>query len=285
MAAEGIELSMVAPDFLADFERQGYALIKQVIDAAQVDALRRVLQTAFDAEGTNVLNDAVLRFPEVWDIFRVPRLVEGLAELLGRPFVVPPHTSAEFGRFGTFHTDTTGAEMSGQMFHKSPEFRMVTVAIYLQDNNEYGGGIRLIPGSHKEPDPYVALTTHKNELRRKIEASPVKRLVRRLSRGRLYDWEAPFRDHVNAIDIPSRPGDAIIWDMRLAHRASPRRSMAPGPQGPKIALFFTAGRDNHITTGAYMDYMESVPGNAHLQVTRAMPGVVIPAATSDFYIL
>jgi len=269
--------------FSEQFEREGYVLIPSVVNAATIQTLRKLLEPEFERKQTNVLPDAMLEYPQIFEMLSKPQILEVLTALLGHPFVVPPHSSAEFNRFGVFHTDTTGAELNGKTFPREKGFRMVTVAIYLQDNTEYGGGIRLVPGTHVKPDPYIALTKYKAAQRKVFAQSPIRRILKRLSRGRLFDWDTPFREHPEGVDIPSKAGDVLIWDMRMVHRASPPRRLGEPPQGKKIAVFFTCGANNAITTSSYMDYALSQPDNSFLKKHRAA-GNSLPT-TADFIVL
>src|SRR3989338_818162 len=162
------------------FEKDGYVLISGVLEPDTIQALRQLLEPEFERKQTNVLPDAILEYPQVFDLLSRPQILEVLTALLGRPFVVPPHSSAEYNRFGVFHTDTTGAEMNGKTFPRDKGFRMVTVAIYLQDNTDYGGGIRLAPGTHVKPDPYIELTRNKAAQRKVFAQSPIRRALKRL---------------------------------------------------------------------------------------------------------
>jgi len=272
-------------DLCAQFEREGYVIVKQVIDPQTVQALRSFFLPVFQREKTNVLPDAVLQYPQIRNVLKSSKLVQALTTLLGKPFTVPPHSSVECNRFGVFHTDMTGAEMNQETFHKNKAFRMVTVAVYLQDNNEYGGGIRLAPGTHTQPDPYVELTRQKASFRQQFNQSSLKRALKKLSRGRLYDWDKPFREHEHGVDIQSNAGDAIIWDMRMVHRASPPRVKGSAPHKEKLAIFFTCGANNSITTQAYMKYTTSLPENAHLQKTRINHEMLRATSSPEFIVL
>jgi hypothetical protein len=247
--------------------------------------LRQLLLPEFKKLGTKVLNDGLIHYPEFSDILNQPKLTSALVELLGKPFVVPPHSSAMHESFGVFHTDTTGPELEGHSFHKQKEYRMVTAAIYLQDNNEYGGGIWLVPGTHRKPDKYVALTLEKKAYRAKVAQSPMRKILKRLSRDRLFNWNASLEDEPGQVNVPTKAGDAVIWDMRLAHRAAPARAAGAQFEGGKIGIFFTAGANNAITTKVYMDFVNSLPANAHLRKTRATPGTVVPPATENFIVI
>jgi len=253
------------------FERDGYVRIAGVVAPDTVRALRAYFLPIFQRRQVRVLHDAILHYPQILDVLSTPTLVKALTALLGENFVVPPYSSVTLDGFGLFHTDTTGAELSGQTYHKREDFRIVTVGIYLQDNNEHGGGIRLAPGSHREPDRYVALMKWKANVRRRVADSRARRMLQRLSHGRMYDVSRPFEEHERGIDIPSKAGDATIWDLRIAHRASPKRVKGPAPDGGKLSVFFNCGVNNEVTTEAYIKYVMSIPENEFLRKERPRP--------------
>jgi hypothetical protein len=125
----------------------------------------------------------------------------------------------------------------------------------------------------------------KKAYRAKVEGSPMRKLLKKLSRGRLFDWNKSLEEEPGQVNVPTKAGDAVIWDMRLAHRAAPAK--APGSQfeGGKIGIFFTAGANNAITTELYMEFVNSRPANAHLQKTRTTPGIAVPAPTENFIVM
>jgi hypothetical protein len=82
--------------------------------------------------------------------------IEILRKLLGNDFVVLRECAAHFQGFGGWHKDTTSQEFAGHLFQWSENYLMVEVAYYLQDNDEeYGGGLDVEPGSHRKPDSHV----------------------------------------------------------------------------------------------------------------------------------
>jgi hypothetical protein len=255
----------------AKFEHEGYAHVAGIVPPERVQALRAYFLPIFRRQNVRVLHDAILHYPDILGVLSTPALVRALGMLLGDNFVVPPYSSVTLDGFGLFHTDTTGAELSGQTYHKRKDFRIVTVAVYLQDNNEYGGGIRLVPGSHHEPDRYVELMKWKAGVRRRVAESRLRRTLQQLSRGRFYDVSRPFKEHEKGIDVPSRAGDATIWDLRIAHRASPKRAAGLVPDGGKLSMFFNCGVNNSVTRDDYMKYVTSIPENEFLRRERPRP--------------
>ena len=117
--------------------------------------------------------------------------------MLGEDFCFLPEMTAHHQGFGNWHKDTTSMEQDGEDFHRSPDFRMVQCAIYMQDQTErYGGGLDLVPGSHKGTDPTA----------RGGVGSFVYRLRRRVG-GKVRT-------------LPSRAGDLVVFDLRTDHRAT-----------------------------------------------------------------
>ena len=55
------------------------------------------------------------------------------------------------------------------------------------------------------------------------------------------------------VDVPTKAGDALIWDLRLFHRASPNVTGGNALPGGKIALFYTLGKDNRASR-TFLDY-------------------------------
>jgi len=86
-------------------------------------------------------------------------------------------------------------------------------------------------------------------------------------------------------DLPAkfeRDGDVIIWDLRMAHHATPKRAGGPLPHGAgKLAVFFYRGADNPVTTEAYMNYVLSIPENDFLKRPRPAP---VADTTREFVI-
>lgn len=266
------------------YGRDGYLVVPGVIPQARMAEWRDFITAEFDKFGGTVINETAITYPRVRELIDVPQLRECLAEVLGSPFVLVPHHSIARHGFGAFHTDTTGAEMSGNGFHRLPDFRIVTVVIYLQDNFG-GGGISLVPGSHLEPDPYVKLTAEKAALRKLVRNSWWRRLLHRFSGGRIFDWDKKMRDHPRARAIETRAGDCVLWDMRMIHCATPQAPGVQMPPGGKYAIFFTIAASNPTNLQAYLDYMYSVPGNAHLKEFRSREGFRLPDPTKDYSFL
>ena len=263
------------------FDKHGYIHVRDVIDATTVAELRTVFLEALAKQGTRLLVDSAIQFPRMRELLRRPKLMNTLTAILGKPFLVLPPTSVDHNRFGQFHTDTSGAEMTGWTFHKDPDFRAVVLGLYLQDNNDYGGGLRVVPGTHREPDVFVSMLKKKHEVRAAVDRSWVRSFLKRVSRGRLFTWRDDALENVpNQIDVPTKAGDALMWDMRLVHRASPQKIEGEAIPGGKVALFYVLGTDNAATR----KWLEYLTVSGEMEKVRAK-GTVVPAPNEDFIVL
>src|SRR5690606_31260101 len=131
--------------------------------------------------------------PEWFGIMCRDQVVGPLRQLLGPSFTLTRDSVAHWGYYPGWHTDTTTTEVAGKLVHRTdPDWRMLTVGFYLQS----GAGLCVVPGSHREPDPFVAMRQ------------------RHLGHSSK-EWSSP-----DAFDVPTEAGDVVIFDMRIIHRAS-----------------------------------------------------------------
>jgi len=242
------------------FERDGYLLVSQAFSQAQVAELRSALTRIFDSPlqladqpkrpgpAAGVRMDICARYPELRWLLVHPPMLGALRSLLGDDFVFLPEMSAHDSGFGGWHKDTTAQEKAGLHFHWDPDYLMVEAAIYLQDNNQFGGGLEAIPGSHRKPDRYVGNGLgFVDKVRDKLDA------LRLLPMGR---------------SLPSRAGDLLLFDFRIDHRATyPRVDSPAPPEQRKLAIFFACSRNNRHAA-SYRDYISSRPDYGYMKDHR-----------------
>jgi ectoine hydroxylase-related dioxygenase (phytanoyl-CoA dioxygenase family) len=214
----------------------GFCVLDGVLDAAGVTAMREHLTMALslperEGDGTSAFGRTVrqnlLRYPDVYRAVFTPRVIAALqhvaADWPGGHFVVTPEHSFHRDGFGNgiadWHKDTDAQERAGWNFHWYPGYAVVQCAIYLQDSSSaWGGGLSVIPGSHKVPNPFGML--QQPQLRE--------------------SWYADKTMHV----IPSKAGDLVCFDTKLDHYATAKPPGSTPPFGHKLAIFFSiAPRD------------------------------------------
>lgn len=257
------------------FEKHGYAILPDIVAKDEISPLREMLLSEMKGReeiktGAGSLLDVLVKYPAIFQIMRNREFTRALTEILGEGFLVVPHSSAALNSFGQFHTDTTAPELDSETFPREPGYRLVTVGIYLQDNGEDGGGLRVVPGSHQLPDPFLDLMREKQIKSARYKKNKFLQFLNRLTRYRLFDFGRPFQNFDGEVNVPSTAGDAVVFDMRLIHSAShPQRPGDPLPYHDKLAIFFTCGRDNEQTQ-SYLKWMRALPANAYVNDNRVI---------------
>jgi hypothetical protein len=255
------------------FGELGYVMVRNVFGRDQIDRWRARFLQQLALEKSRLLEDGMLRYPEFREILEEPQLLAVLTQILGRPFVVTPLCSVDHNRFGHYHKDTTGLELAGNTLHQRPDYRLVVLGLYLQDNNDYGGGLMLVPGSHDKPDPYVDLLKQKHEARDKVRKSWVRTALQRLSGNRMFNsWRVPaFESVPGEVNVPTKAGDILMWDPRTVHRASPNTVGGDERPGGKVAVFYIFGANNQ-TTMEWVDLMKETEFGAAKSSRTIPPG-------------
>ncbi len=245
------------------FLNEGFLIVPNVFSSLEVAQLRATLQAMFrqpasqpgdfDKRATlgSVRFDPFCRHPDLAWVLGHGALVTALKALLGDDFLYLPEMSAHSGGYGDWHKDTTQQEKAGHFFQWSPTYATVEAAIYLQDNGTWGGGLDVIPGSHRVSDRWVAERSMVEELRARLER---RRLIPRL------------RGHT----IPSKAGDLVIFDFRIDHKASWPRKAGEVPE--KYALFAACSANNEHAQ-SYLRYIKQRPDYAFLKDHTYSPAV------------
>ena len=117
---------------------------------------------------------------------------------------------------------------------------MLQVSTYLQDYSpEEGGGISIVPGSHRQPDRFLNMYQFDliSRAKRKIDRALGQTVFQKIEKNKEY------------LDIPSKATDLAVFDIRTEHRASTPVSK---PSLIKYSIFNTFGNK----TKALRDYYE-----------------------------
>ncbi len=261
----------------SQFDKDGYAVIKNVLSSSRVTELRHIIANHIESNEQGIfgqpdelikkvykdkepvkgiITDLFVNCPDVLDVVCNDKVADGLKAILGDAFIMLPDSTAHWGYYNILHTDTTTAEQQGWMYHKEDDYRIIVVGMYLQENESNGGGLYLVPGSHKKPDPFVSLRKELPGKQAKLKKSLWKRFLKWISFNRLYNFEQPFLSHPDGVDVNTGPGDVIIFDMRLLHRSSFPKSTKATPDGGKMSVFVHCSRNNRHAQN-YVDYIKT----------------------------
>jgi hypothetical protein len=208
-------------------EQNGYAVIRNVLSAAEVDRARAVCDEYIladaDAE-TEIEANALLKKPELAFMFD-ERLVQACIMWLGGTLAYYPNFLVRLNRYTDWHVDhgfvPEYLTQAGHLYDAN--FRHLQCIVYLQDNVPgKGGGLDVRPRSHQ----WVA-NGHFPEYG---------------------DFESSYPDIVS---VDSRAGDLIVFDGRLMHRGTPSDGSR---KLRKYGVFWSVSRDDPRQIDSYIDY-------------------------------
>lgn len=265
------------------FATSGYVAIPPVIAADEITTYRKRLVEAFDTppraelgDSKEVRNIILSRLPWTAELFFREAVQRPVRELLGDGYVIFPDNSIMDSQYGDWHTDTTSSELAGQSFRSNPDFGLVNVAFYFQPNNEFGGGLDVVPGSHLVPDVFLDLVRRKNEAYRQYLDNPppaetslgnrfrdvlrplIPKPILLARRRRAERFSLPMKSEstqAGQVSIDHALGGLVMFDLRLYHKASWPSVPRPFPErGRKFSMFVICGKNNE-TSRQYRRYL------------------------------
>ena len=130
------------------------------------------------------------------------RLVTALKIILSEDYVLMPPASIIRNSFWNLHTDTTTMTVQGFPFDERPDFTGVAIGTYLQDSSDQGGGMFVVPGTHKKQNPLVKRKKQMNG----IDVPLYAKVLRKLTGNRLPNYEDFSVFEKDGIDLPSQSG-------------------------------------------------------------------------------
>lgn len=258
---------MVTAEDKKFYDENGYLIVRNVLTPEEIAFLRKRATEIFSSDEWKVskyntnrtITDVYRYFTEIMRVSLGSKVVETVKSLLeSDDIILTPETAMMTGFYPTWHKDTTTPEKSGHTFHKSPDFKIVRCGIYMQDNDEYGGGLSVIAGSHKKPDNFLT-----------GDFLPKRTLFYRI-KNRIFPQNEEDNKKLNPyglkiVDIPSRIGDLIFFNFQTAHKGTIPKSQRIGDvplNKTKIAIFDTFGVNNEATK-MYVDFLKSRPENIY----------------------
>lgn len=268
----------LSPSQVESFRREGYVKVPGVVPLSRIQESRRKLAALFDGKEdpaygdySGVRSDILARHEWLADMILSAPVLAALRSLVGDRIVLLPENSVMDSQFGGWHTDITSAELLGETFRTDPSFNVLNAAIYFQGNGKYGGGLDVVPGSHLKPDVFVQSvrekyaaheqTKGKESLKAKaykIVSALVPNALLEARRKRKKAASQPLQATSNQpgqTTIMQSPGDLVVFDLRLSHKATWPETHDPiPPDARKFSFFVICGADNE-TTRKYCRYL------------------------------
>lgn len=248
----------LSPEQVAFFEKNGYILIPDVLSNEEIQHLRKRILYIFETgdwkkspyNTERVMANVFDTFPEFIDLTLNEKALGAIRSLTKSTPVLMPETAIHHQFYTGWHKDTTSQEKSGVDFHWKDGAVLLQCGYYLQDNNALGGGLTVMPGSHQTKDYFYSTS---------IEVNFWKRVKRKLGiYNEAKDKNVNPHNHP-IVDIPSKAGDFVIFNMRTNHRATQPANGRPETvpfEHSKIAVFNAFTADN-FSAEEYFNYITS----------------------------
>lgn len=188
-------------------DEDGFILVKSLISAEEIASLRNVVRGYLTKRGDRfslgkTQPNAAAIVPGLDFIFAHERVLATFKSVLGPDQVVfTGHCDIHMNMLSGWHKDS-GEAFGGYFkgdYFAADDCKVYKIALYLQDHPEQGDGLTIRRGSHRTPD--------------------IK--------------------HGEAIKLPTRAGDAVIFDVRLNHTGQLPNAIENGFKA--LSRMFTGG--------------------------------------------
>lgn len=196
----------------------GFCLVRNVFTEKEVSDIKTGMKVSHEAYGGHIPD--LVTCPPLRGLLFDARILGIARELLGNELVYYPESAVNYeavvgpitlNPYSVFHCDALGRpnELYKRWHSATDEpFRGYRFGLYLQDYEHHSGGLKLGIGSHRgDPD----------DLHKKSTEATGREMVD--VGGRQF--------HIPKIDVPmhnvpSRPGDVVVWNLRTFHAAGAR---------------------------------------------------------------
>ncbi len=244
-----------------DFNEQGYLLVPNILSVEEIQYLRKRISEIFTSgewqkskfNSSQVLAEVYNYFPEFIEITLKKEVIEILTDLCQTQPVLMPETGIHNQFYTGWHKDTSTMQKSGENFHLKDDCLLLQCGFYLQDNSEeHGGGLTVMEGSHRTSDTFIT-----NDIEHTFfDKVKIKTGIYSEEKNKKIN---PHKHKI--VDIRSKAGDFVIFNMRTNHRATNPANGRPETvpaEISKIALFNAFTKDN-FSADEYFRYISSRP--------------------------
>ncbi|CAM3462038.1 hypothetical protein XNC1_3579 [Xenorhabdus nematophila ATCC 19061] len=206
-------------NIIQKMNEQGYVVIPEVINKKEINIVRAFYKKISDENNlSTLLPTDILKYPAVFHTLLKEKAVTAIKGLFGRNFYLFPNFTIRESVYIPWHNDAYF--LPDEVINPDTPLQFMQCAIYLQDNDpEHGGGITLIPFSHR------------------LDQATVKSM---LNTPQAYEKV-----------IMSKAGDLILWDNRITHRSTYPDKV---PDNAKLALQWTVSASDQYNE-SYLQYL------------------------------
>lgn len=243
-------------EIAAEFSKNGFVHLKNVFSEEHCEKFRTQILDKFNElkalysrhGGRRLTQTQAFSIPGLCEPLVNKKVVQALKGILENEYTMIPNFTVHKNYFSVsqstiakipipnrygWHIDAGGEAVIPD--HLNPDYRVIKCGLYLQENAEFGGGIDVVPGSHR-----LLLKTGLNRLDRKSR-----------------DIKSKLGIIFNNKTVPIKKGDVVIFDSFLMHSATQPKGIfekitehdkkknhypSMPPEKTKITLYFDACR-------------------------------------------
>ena len=227
---------MLKENFEKEYDNKGFIIRNKLLTVNETQALRKLILDVFRKKGDpanlviNNFNNKILenRIIEILTSKDILNDMAKLSKMHNTEVCLLPHFEIMLNNH-TMRSVTLGVgwhrDCGGEMkfaecrnYLKSKEYVFGKVGIYLQNNEDYGGSIDIVPSTHKDIAVFgLSLKKILNFIFLNVASKfPVKKNIL------FTKILEPFTFYLlKAIKLKPYPGQYVLFDSRILHRGSP----------------------------------------------------------------
>lgn len=205
---------------------KGYLHVPAVYSEQDIERARALIEADVASGGwesaphhdEGVTTDIYERIPALAEIVFNEAYLRAMDDIFGPEAIVLAEPAVHRGRYYYWHKDSTFIDEQGDDYHWKPDFEAAMTVLYLQPNHpEFGGGITVVPETHKDPDFYHRIPKMSLTERAILKAQKIAGISH-------FD---KLDKHPQLHQIQSEAGDLLILDMRIDHKGTPKLKPVP----------------------------------------------------------
>ncbi|MEM9835264.1 MAG: phytanoyl-CoA dioxygenase family protein [Bacteroidota bacterium] len=217
---------LLQSDQVAYYYRHGYLHVPSVYSEEDIDRARLLIEQDIASGGwaaaphhnEGVTTDIYERIPALAEIVFNEKYLQAMEDIFGDDTVVLAEPAVHRSRYYYWHKDSTFIDEQGDDYHWKPDFQAAMTVMYLQENHpDYGGGITVVPDTHKDPDFYHRIPQMNLAERALLKAKKIAGISH-------FD---KLDKHPSLHQIASKKGDLLVLDMRVDHKGTPAKKPVP----------------------------------------------------------
>lgn len=199
------KMKILTEEEVSFYHKKGYIIIRNFFNEETVEKLRDAC-LHYAQNGEFLIKGDILSLQAFDNIILHPRIITVVKQLLGDEIIYYGDSTAQ-GNAKVLHHSARHfhADARDDDFDFRRDYPILRMGIYLQDHDNYSGGLKIRPESHKTAG---------------IEGRSIRfRIYNIINYMKKYRTVPPFRSFFakKSINLKTKAGDLLLWNLRLHH--------------------------------------------------------------------